>query len=295
MALLDRAQAQALGARVPAEGIVLTGIVSIQFGAALAATLFDDLGASGTSTLRLTFAAVVMVVVFRPSLRSHEPHALRLVAAFGLCLGLMNLTFYEALDRIPLGVAVTIEFAGPLGVAVATSRRRLDLVWAALAAAGIVLLADPGGGSLDGLGVAFALAAAAFWGAYILLAQAAGKHFSGAQGVALAMVVAALVPLGPGIAQAGADLFDPELLVLGAGVALLSSVVPYTLETEALRRLPANVFGVLMSLEPALAALAGFLVLSQDLGQRELVAIALVVAASIGVARLRPPAEAAGA
>ena len=286
MALLDRPPAQAL---------VLSGVVSIQFGAALAATLFDDLGASGTSALRLGFAALLMLVAVRPSVRGRDPGALRLVVLFGLCLGAMNLTFYEAIDRIPLGVAVTIEFAGPLGVAVFTSRRRLDLVWAALAAVGIVLLADPGGGSLDGVGVALALAAAAFWGLYILLAQAAGQRFDGSQGVALAMVVAAVVPLGPGIAQAGTDLLDPGLLAIGAAVALLSSVIPYTLETEALRRLPTNVFGVLMSLEPALAALAGFLVLSQGLGARELVAIAFVVAASVGVSRLRPPAEAAGA
>ena len=286
MALLDRPPPQAL---------VLSGVVSIQFGAALAATLFDDLGASGTSALRLGFAALLMLVVVRPAVRGREPGALRLVALFGLCLGAMNYTFYEALDRIPLGVAVTIEFAGPLAVAVITSRRRLDLVWAALAAVGIVLLADPGGGSLDGVGVAFALAAATFWGLYILLAQAAGQRFEGAQGVALAMAFAALVPLAPGIAQAGSDLLDPELIALGAGVALLSSVIPYTLETEALRRLPANVFGILMSLEPAVAALAGLVVLGQDLGVRELVAIGFVVAASVGVSRLQPPAEAAGA
>lgn len=297
MAVRDGAPAEALGpaARVPPQALVLGGVVSIQFGAALAATLFDDAGASGTSALRLGVAALIMLLVVRPRLRGRDPRSLRLVVAFGLTLGAMNLTFYEAVARIPLGVAVTIEFAGPLAVAVATSRRRLDLVWAALAAAGIVLLADPGGGSLDALGLAFALAAAACWGGYILLAQAAGKVFSGAQGVALAMGVAALVPLGPGIAQAGAELLDPELLVLGAGVALLSSVIPYTLETEALRRLPTNVFGVLMSLEPAVAAVAGLVVLGQALGSRELVAIALVVAASAGVSRVRAPAEAQGA
>lgn len=286
MALLDR---------TPAQALVLSGVVSIQFGAALAATLFDDLGASGTSALRLGFAGLVMLLVVRPSVRDRTPEALRLAVVFGLCLGAMNFTFYEALDRIPLGVAVTIEFAGPLGVAVLTSRRRLDLAWAALAAVGILLLADPGGGSLDAVGVAFALAAAFFWGAYILLAQAAGRHFEGSQGVALAMAVAALVPLGPGIGQAGADLLEPGLLAAGAGVALLSSVVPYTLETEALRRLPANVFGVLMSLEPAVAAVAGFLVLSQDLGVRELLAIGCVVTASVGISRMRAPAEAQGA
>ncbi|WP_205696839.1 DMT family transporter [Conexibacter sp. SYSU D00693] len=290
MAVRDGPQAEAVGGAFPPPIVlVLSGIVSIQFGAALAATLFDDAGASGVSVLRLGFAAVLMLVVVRPRVRGVDPGALRLVGAFGLCLGAMNLTFYEALDRIPLGVAVTLEFVGPLGVAVLTSRRRLDLVWAAIAAVGIVLLADLGGGGTDALGVVLALVAGGFWGGYILLAQAAGRHFTGAQGVALAMVVAALVPLGPGIAQAGGDLLDAQLIVLGAGVALLSSVIPYTLETEALRRLPANVFGVLMSLEPALAALAGLIVLGQDLGVRELVAIGLVVAASAGVSLTQPP------
>ena len=266
--------------RFPPVAVLLCGIVSIQFGAALAATLFDDLGPAGTSVLRLGFAAA-------------DPRALRLVALFGLALGLMNLTFYEAVDRIPLGVAVTVEFAGPLGVAVVLSRRRLDLVWAALAALGIVLLTNPFGESIDGVGLAFALGAAACWAAYILLAQRAGRHFSGSDGVALAMVVAALVPLVPGVVQGGADLLRPELLAIGAGIALLSSVIPYSLETEALRRLPTHVFGVLMSLEPAVAAVAGLLVLGQDLVARQIAAIGLVVLASVGVSRTAvPPPEA---
>lgn len=271
--------------RAPPIALVLTGVTSIQFGAALAATLFDRAGPSGTSVLRLGFAALVLFVVWRPRLRSYSRDQLRLAAWFGLTLGGMNYTFYEALDRIPLGVAVTIEFAGPLGVAVVKSNRRLDLLWAAVAALGIVLLANPGGESLDPVGLAFVLAAAGFWAAYILIAQSAGKVFSGSEGLAIAMLVAALVPLGPGIAAAGGDLLDAELLAVGFAVALLSSVLPYTLETEALRRLPANVFGVLMSLEPAVAAFAGFVVLGQDLGLRELSAIALVVLASVGVSR----------
>jgi inner membrane transporter RhtA len=272
---------------VPPVALVLTGVTSVQFGAALAATLFDEAGASGTSVLRLTFAALVLLAIWRPWRRRHDPRALRLVALFGLTLGAMNLTFYEALDRIPLGVAVTIEFIGPITVATLLSRRRLDLVWVALAAAGIVLLAAPWqeGEALDPTGVAFALIAGVFWGLYILLAQRAGRHFDGGEGLAIAMVWAAAIPLIPGIAQAGADLLDPLLLATGFGVALLSSVIPYSLETEALRRMPANVFGVLMSLEPALAALAGLVVLSQSLGARELLAIGLVVGASIGVTR----------
>ena len=277
--------------RVPPIGLVLTGVTSIQFGAALAATMFDDLGAAGTSVLRLAFAALVLMVLWRPRVRGRGTQELRLAALFGLTLGAMNLFFYEALDRIPLGVAVTMEFAGPLGVAVATSRRRLDLVWAALAALGIVLLSNPfGGDGLDPVGVALILAAAACWAAYILIAQRATHVFDGSEGLALAMVVAALVPVIPGVAEAGTALLKPELLAMGAAVALLSSVIPYSLETEALRRLPANVFGVLMSLEPAVAALAGFLILSQALSARDLVAIALVVAASVGVSRTAPAA-----
>jgi inner membrane transporter RhtA len=287
----DRPQAAGRGIPaldpIPPVALVLTGVTSIQFGAALAATLFDEAGPAGTSVLRLGFAALVLLAVWRPWRRRHDPRALRLVAIFGLTLGAMNLTFYEALDRIPLGVAVTIEFLGPITVATLLSRRRLDLVWVALATAGILLLAAPWqeGGGLDTTGVVFALIAAGFWGLYIVLAQRAGRFFDGGEGLAIAMLWAALIPLVPGLAQAGTDLLDPALLAAGFGVALLSSVIPYSLETEALRRMPANVFGVLMSLEPAVAALAGFLVLSQSLGARELFAIGLVVAASIGATR----------
>jgi inner membrane transporter RhtA len=271
--------------RVPPIGLVLFGVTSIQFGAALAATMFDDLGAAGTSLLRLAFAALILMALMRPRVRGRSARDLRLVALFGLTLGGMNLFFYEALDRIPLGVAVTIEFAGPLGVAVFTSRRRLDLLWAGLAAVGIVLLSDPFGAGIDTVGLVLILAAAACWAAYILIAQRATAVYDGSEGLALAMVVAALVPIVPGVAEAGATLLQPQWLALGACVALASSVVPYSLETEALRRLPANVFGVLMSLEPAVAALAGFLVLGQALGARDLAAMGLVVVASIGSSR----------
>jgi inner membrane transporter RhtA len=274
--------------RVPPIGLVLCGVTSIQFGAALAATMFDDLGAAGTSVLRLGFAALILLALMRPRVRGRSARDLRLVALFGLTLGGMNLFFYEALDRIPLGVAVTIEFAGPLGVAVFTSRRRLDLVWAGLAALGIVLLSNPFGAGIDTVGLVLILAAAACWAAYILIAQRATAVYDGSEGLALAMVVAALVPLAPGIAEAGATLLEPQWLALGACVALASSVIPYSLETEALRRLPAGVFGVLMSLEPAVAALAGFIVLGQSLGARDLVAMALVVIASVGSSRTAP-------
>jgi inner membrane transporter RhtA len=288
MAVSDRAPAQALKAGgVP---LVLVAITSLQFGAAIGRTIFDETGPAGTALLRAFFAAVILVAIWRPRPREHSARDLRLVAVFGLTLGVMNLCIYESIARIPLGIAVTIEFAGPLGIAVALSRRRLDLAWAALAAAGIVLLADPGGGNVDVLGVVLALVAAACWAIYILVAQAAGRVFTGGRGVAMAMVVAVFVPLGPGIADAGSALLKPQWLAIGCAVALMSSVLPYSLETESLRRLPANVFGVLMSLEPAVAAVAGLAVLGQDLRARDVVAIALVVVASIGVTRAGPTA-----
>ncbi len=277
-------------ARVPPLVLVLVAISSLQFGAAFGVTLFDEVGPTGAAAVRLLFAAAIMLAVWRPRPRAHTRDALRVALAFGLVLGTMNWTIYLALDRIPVGVAITLEFLGPLAVAVAGSRTRLDLLWVALAGAGVLLLGDPfGSGGPDPLGVVFALVAGALWAAYIVLAQHSGRHFRGATGLALAMGVAALVPLGPGVATGGADLVSAEVLAVGAVVALASSVIPYTLETEALRRMPRNVFGVLMSLEPGVAALAGFVVLSQDLAARELVAICLVVAASAGATRTPVP------
>lgn len=271
--------------RVPPVTLVLGAVGSIQFGAALAATLFDELGPGGTSLLRLGFAAAIMLVLWRPDPREHTREELKLVLAFGLTLGGMNYLFYEAIDRVPLGIAVTIEFVGPLGVAIATSRRRLDLLWAGLAATGIVLLARPGGDSLDPFGVLLVLMAAACWAGYILLAQRAGQVFTGSRGLAMAMAIALLIPLGPGLHQAGTELLQPHFLAIGVAIALASSVIPYSLETEALRRIPTGVFGVLMSLEPAVAAMAGFVVLGQSLDVPEVLAIALVVTASVGVTR----------
>jgi inner membrane transporter RhtA len=271
--------------RVPPVVLVLAAISSVQVGAALAKTLFDEIGAGGTVFVRVLFAAVVLVIVWRPRLSGGRREELLLAVAFGLTLACMNLAFYSALDRIPLGIAVTLEFVGPLGVAVAGSRGPLDLLWVGLAAAGILLLSDFGSADLDGLGVALALLAGGFWAAYILLSARVGRVFTGGSGLALAMVVAAAVLLPVGVGDAGADLLVPWILAAGAAVALLSSAIPYSLELEALRRMPAGVFGVLMSLEPGVAALAGFVVLGEELAARELVAILLVVAASAGAAR----------
>ena len=265
-----------------AAGLVLLAVLSLQVGAAFAVQLFDDLGAAGAAFGRLAFAAVVLVALWRPRVRGHGAADLRVAIAFGLVLGGMNLCIYEAMDRIPLGIAVTFEFIGPLGVALAGSRRALQLLWVALAAIGIGLLADYGGGSLDALGVAFALAAGALWAGYILLGARTGRAFPGGTGLAIAMAVGALAIAPFGIASAGDALLRPELLGAILAVALASSVLPYSLELEALRRVPAAVFGVLMSLEPAVAALAGFVVLGQDLAARDWLAIGLVVVASAG-------------
>jgi inner membrane transporter RhtA len=265
--------------------LVVGAVSSVQFGAAFAKSIFDEIGPGGTVFLRMLFAALVLCAIWRPRISGHSRRDIMLILLFGASLAGMNAVFYASLDRIPLGVAVTFEFVGPLAVAVFGSRRRLDLVWVALAAAGILLLSDFGGTDLDGLGVALALTAGAFWAAYILLAARVGQAFPGGGGLALAMAVA-VVPVAPlGIAEGGSDLLVVWILAVGFAVAMLSSAIPYTLELEALRRLPAGVFGVLMSLEPALAAMAGFIVLGEDLVAREIVAIMLVVAASAGAAR----------
>jgi inner membrane transporter RhtA len=270
--------------------LVAVAVGSVQFGAALARTLFDEAGPAGTVLVRVGIAALLLTLLWRPSVRGHARDEWRLVVAFGLALAVMNLCFYEALDRIPLGLAVTFEFVGPLGVALAGSRRPLDLVWVALAGTGILFIASPGTSDLDALGIAFALAAGAAWAAYILLSARTGRVFPGGGGLALAMCVAAAVLLPAGIADAGGALLEPDVLLIGAGVAILSSAIPYSAELEALRLMPEHVFGVLLSLEPAVAALAGYLVLDQSLGPREVVGIALVMAATAGaVAGTRAP------
>jgi inner membrane transporter RhtA len=274
--------------------LVLAGIASVQFGAAFAKSLFDELGPGGTVFLRVLFAALVLAAVSRPVTRGLSGSDWRLIALFGLSLAAMNLAFYESLDRIPLGVAVTLEFVGPLGVAIAGSRRALDLAWVALAAAGIVLLSDFGTADLNRFGMALALVAGGFWAAYILLSVRVGRRFPGGSGLALAMGVGAVMLVPVGVADAGGDLLVPWILAATLAVAILSSAIPYGLEMEALRRLPTPVFGVMMSIEPAVAALAGFLLLDEGLATRELVAILLVVSASAGAARNAhvPPGDA---
>ncbi|MCX4823892.1 EamA family transporter [Streptomyces sp. NBC_01142] len=265
--------------------LVVAGGLSVQFGAAVAVLLMPRAGAVGVVTLRLVLAAVVLLVVCRPRLRGHSRADWGTVVAFGTVMAAMNVLFYQAVDRIPLGAAVTLEVLGPLVLSVIVSRRLVNLVWAGLALGGVVLLSGGGFDRLDPLGAAFALSAGAMWAAYIVFSARTGRRFPQADGLALAMGVGAVLTLPLGIAEAGSKLLVPSTIGLGLAVALMSSVLPYTLELLALRRLPAPTFAVLMSLEPAIAATAGFLVLHQALSVTDSLAIALVIAASMGAVR----------
>ncbi|MHC5903852.1 EamA family transporter [Streptomyces sp. S6] len=266
-------------------GLVLAGGISVQFGGALSVLLMPRAGALGVVTLRLVAAAVVLLVICRPRLRGHSRADWGTVIVFGITMSAMNGLFYQAIARIPLGPAVTLEVLGPLALSVLASRRALNAVWAALALGGVFLLGGGGFGSLDPVGVGFALSAGAAWAAYIVFSARTGRRFPQADGLALAMAVGAIIFLPLGIAEAGTKLLDPVTLGLGASVAILSSVLPYTLELLALRRLPASTFAILMSLEPAIASAAGFFILDQALTSLQALAIALVIGASMGAVR----------
>jgi inner membrane transporter RhtA len=276
-------------ARLGAVGLVIGSALSLQFGAAVAASLFPRAGALGVVALRLVFSAVIMLAVCRPRLRGHVRADWGAVIGLGVALGTMNTLFYEAIDRIPLGSAVTLELLGPLVLSVVGSRRLLSLLWAGLALAGVYVLGSAGFDQLNFAGVGFALSAGAMWVGYILFNSRTGARFPKADGLALAMGVAALVSAPLGIVSAGGALLDPVTLGLGAAVAVLSSGLPYTLEMFALRRLPAATFALLMSLMPVAATAAGFLVLGQRLKPLELLAIAMVIAASMGAVRTSSP------
>jgi inner membrane transporter RhtA len=276
--------------------LVLTGIVSVQLGAGLATRLFTELAPAAVTGLRLWSAAVAMLVIGvrgRNGLATVVAGVVRrrawrdaaTVVAFGVCLGGMNFVFYQAIARIPLGVAVTIEFLGPLAVAVAGSRRLVDLLWVGLAAAGVLLLTGDGAAHLDMTGVAFAAASAACWAGYIMLSSATGRRFGGSSGLVIAMFVAAVVVTPAAVATASRALGRPSVIVTGTVVGLLSSAIPYALELQALRRLPTRIFGIWMSLEPAAAALIGLALLGQRLSASEWAAVACVVVASVGAAR----------
>jgi inner membrane transporter RhtA len=270
---------------VPPTALVMLSIISAQLGAAIAKTLFDSLGPGGTVFVRIAFASLVLLVLVRPKLGGHDRNAYFVAGLFGLALALMNFSIYLAIDRTPLGVAVTLEFVGPLGVAVAGSRRVIDVLWVVLAAAGILLLAPLGafgGMDLDPVGVAFALLAGCLWASYILLSARTGSAFPGGTGLVIALCVGTVVLAPFGIAGAGYFLLDPKLLLAGFGVAMLSSAIPFSLDLEALRKIPARILGVLMSLEPAVAALAGLVVLGERLEMRAVVAIFFVTVAAAG-------------
>ncbi|WP_200429367.1 EamA family transporter [Streptomyces sp. NE5-10] len=272
--------------------LVVAGGLSVQFGSAVAVLLMPRAGALGVVTLRLVLAALVLLLVCRPKVRGYRRADWGTVVAFGTAMAGMNVLFYQSIDRIPLGAAVTLEVLGPLVLSVIASRRLVNLLWAGLAFGGVALLGGGGFDGLDPLGAGFALAAGAMWAAYIVFSARTGRRFPQADGLALAMAFGAVLTLPLGIAEAGDALLVPSTIALGLGVALLSSVLPYTLELLALRRLPAPTFAVLMSLEPAIAAGAGFLVLHQALSVTDGLAIALVIAASIGAVRTQRAAAA---
>lgn len=275
--------------RPPPAVLVGASALSVQLGAALATRLFSRVGPAGAVSLRLVLGAAVMALVVVGARRlTKRQTAVRqrsdmaVAAAFGVVMGAMNLAFYEAIARIPLGVAVTVEFSGPLAVALAGSRRRSDVLWAILAGLGVALLAGGVGSHLDTVGLVMALVAGACWAGYILLSRETGRRFAGPDGLAVALAVSALLVVPYGIAHAGWRLVSPGVLALGLAVAVVSSVLPYSLELIALRRVTPRAFGILVSLDPAVAALAGLLLLGQGLEAAELAALALVVAANLG-------------
>jgi inner membrane transporter RhtA len=268
---------------VPAPALVLISIASVQVGSAVARSLFGDLGAAGVTLLRIGLAAVVFGVIFRPRVWRWSAAAWRAAALLGLVMAVMNLVFYLSLRTVPLGTAVTVEFLGPLGLALVQTRRLIDLLWALLAAAGVVLLGLGSGGAAPLGGLALALVAGLCWAAYIMLSARLGSLVPGTGGLAVSLAVAAVLVAPFGAHGASAVVDRPALLIGAAAVALLSSVFPYGLEINALRHIPTRVFGILMSLEPAAAAIAGLFVLHQRLGPREIAALVLVSLASLAV------------
>jgi inner membrane transporter RhtA len=279
---------------LPAPLLVLGGVVSVQFGGALAASLIPEIGVGGAVFLRIVMAAVILLLLVRPTLRGHSRRAWRTVVAFGVALGLMNWSFYASLAHLPLGVAVTVEFLGPLVLTTILSRRLLDYLAVLAAGAGVVLISEAltePWSELSWVGLSLAATAGAFWAAYILLSGRTGAEFAQLDGLAIALAVSTLVVLPAGLT--GYDLWTPEHLLQGLGLAVLSSLLPYSLELLALRRLSTSVFGILLSLEPAVAALAGLIVLDQQLAPLQVVGLLLVVLASAIVMGFGPrPAEA---
>jgi inner membrane transporter RhtA len=276
--------------RIPAVVLVLAAIISVQFGAGIARTQFEVVGPLGGTFLRLVFGAIILLAILRPKVRAWPARSWLAAALLGVALAGMNTMIYLAFDSIPLGVAVTIEFLGPLVLALVQTRRLIDAGWALLALAGVLLLGLEGGvdgGAITVVGLLFAAGAGAFWAGYILASARVGRAIPGTDGLAVALAIAAILTAPLGLSGASAALTEPSVLLIFVGVAVLSSVLPYAFEMEALRRLPTRVFGVMSSFGPAAAAFAGLLILGQGLGWREIVALICVSVASIGVTLFR--------
>lgn len=265
-----------------AVGLVLIGLVCQEVGASIAVLLFPSVGAIGMVSVRLGFSSLVLLAIARPRLRGYSRSDWLTVIVFGVALALMNALFYEAILRVPLGAAVTIEVLGPLVLSVLMSRRPSSWLWAVLAGVGVVLLGQGSFGELDPVGVAFTFGAAAMWAVYIVLSGRTGARFARLDGLAIAMTIGAVITVPFGVASAGLALAHPAILLIGLAVALLSSTIPYALELIALRRLHSAPFSILMSLAPAIATAAGLLILGQHITGIAFVAIALVIVASIG-------------
>jgi inner membrane transporter RhtA len=270
--------------RIPAVWLVIAGIVSVQFGGAIAKGLFHLVPPTAMVWLRLMTSAVILLIMARPRLAGHSGRDWLVVLAFGVSLMTMNWSIYQSFARIPLGIAVTIEFLGPLTVALIGSRRLIDLIWVVLAGAGVALL-GASRAALTLAGVGFALLAGLAWACYILLSAQTGRRWPGFTGLAMASVVGAIALAPAAVLEAGSRLLNPTVLALGLAVGLLSSVIPYSFELMALRRIPPRVFSILMSLEPAAAAFAAMIVLGEFLTLIQWLAMACVVIASIGATR----------
>lgn len=264
--------------------MALGSMVCVQFGLAIAVTLIDDIGVEGAAWLRLAWAGILLLVIVRPRRAAFTRNSFLMCVLLGIVTAAITLLFMAALDRIPLGTASALEFLGPLGVAIARGHGRGRMLWPGLAGVGVLLLTQPWSGTVDPVGVAYALAAAVCWAGYILLTQRVGDEVAGINGLAVSMPVAGLVAtltVGPAVF----DRMTPQILLIGVGLAILLPVVPFALELLALRRLTTAAFGTLMSLEPALGMLVGFLVLHQSPGLWGLAGIGFVVAAGVGAAR----------
>lgn len=267
---------------IPPIPAVLFAIISVQSGAAIAKGLFPVIGAAGTASLRIGISALLLLSVYRPNLLKITAKQWKFVIPYGLSLGAMNLIFYLAIERIPIGLAVTLEFIGPLLVAVLGSKRTIDFFWVLLAAAGIVLIAPWSSNGLDLLGILFALLAGALWAAYIVLGGKISKIMKGGDAVATGMLFAAILIVPFGILGNGLNNLTPKLFSLGIALALLSSAIPFTLEMKALGQLPARTFSILMSLEPAAASICALIFLQEYLSFNEVLAVLFVVIASAG-------------